>query len=126
MRLRVLATAVGTGVTTFLLVAVLVIELLDFEFSAILGLPVGLLAGLAAVAVVVTGYGVVRPPVRWTLDALAGFGYGVLAALAGSYVNLGGLRSSLTTNRMVLVGVAVGVAAFVVGWALDRRADTRR
>jgi hypothetical protein len=34
----------GAGITSFLLVAVSVIELLDFEFSAIVGLPVGLLA----------------------------------------------------------------------------------
>jgi hypothetical protein len=41
MDARKLLTVIGAGVTSFLLVAVLVIELLDFEFSAIIGFPAG-------------------------------------------------------------------------------------
>lgn len=46
MNPRHLLTAVGAGITMFLVVTVLVIELLAVEFSAIVGVPLGLLAGL--------------------------------------------------------------------------------
>jgi len=45
MTFRSALAALGAGITTFLVVAVLVIELLDVEFSAIVGLPVGAVAG---------------------------------------------------------------------------------
>lgn len=41
------ATVLGSGITTFLLVAAIVIELLAIEFSALIGPPVGTLAGVA-------------------------------------------------------------------------------
>ncbi|MFC7115804.1 hypothetical protein ACFQH2_13795 [Natronoarchaeum sp. GCM10025703] len=41
-----LFTAVGAGVTTALLVAVVIIELLQIEFSALVGLPVGVITGI--------------------------------------------------------------------------------
>ncbi|RAW46975.1 hypothetical protein DQW50_00890 [Halorubrum sp. 48-1-W] len=50
MDARKLLTEVGAGIAFFLLVAVLVIELLDFEFSAIIGLPIGYSQGLSCLS----------------------------------------------------------------------------
>lgn len=51
MNARVVLSAIGAGVTTFF-VAVSVIEVLDTAFSAIVGLPAGLLAGMKGTVVV--------------------------------------------------------------------------
>ncbi|MFW5974083.1 MAG: hypothetical protein ACOCPZ_01720, partial [Natrialbaceae archaeon] len=77
------------GVTTFLLVAVLVIELLDFEFSAIIGLPVGLLAGLGAAVAVSTAPLGDRPGLNSLIYGYAAFGPAVFALFGLQYVNIG-------------------------------------
>jgi hypothetical protein len=109
MRIRVAAAAVGVGITVFLVVAVAVIELVNVEFSALVGLPVGLLAGGAVAVVVAVRYDELAPAARYVVDAAAGFGLTVIALLAISYVNLAGLRPALSTD--VTVGIAVSVAA---------------
>jgi hypothetical protein len=109
MNKRSVAVAVGAGVTVFLVVAVAVIELLHVEFSALVGLPVGLLGGAGVAVVVAVRYDALAPPVRYAVDAAAGFGLAVVALLAVGYVNLAGLRIALSTD--VTVGIAVVVAA---------------
>jgi hypothetical protein len=42
-------TSIGSGITTFFIVTVLVIEGLSIEYSAIVALPIGLVAGIAVV-----------------------------------------------------------------------------
>lgn len=46
LNLQTVSVAIGAGLTAFLLVAVLVLELVPFEFSALDGLPVGLVTAL--------------------------------------------------------------------------------
>lgn len=114
MRTRGAIVAVGAGSSVFLAVAVTVIELLNVEFSALVGLPVGLLAGAATAVILATRYEAIDPPVRHTVDATAGFGLAIVAVLAVRYVNLAGLRSVLSAD--VAVGIAV-LAAVLTGLA---------
>lgn len=111
-------TAIGAGVTTFLLVMVLVIELLDFEFSAVIGLPVGLLAGMAVLVGFWTGLAELSPGVRRAASAYATFGLTILLLLALSYVNIG--RGVLSTDLIVGTGIAAAVAVYIVLWLTDR------
>jgi len=110
MSKRSVAAAVGAGITVFLVTAVAVIELFDIEFSALVGLPVGLLAGAGVAVVVAARYDALASTVRYAVDAVAGFGLAVVALLAVSYVNVAGLRAVLSTD--VTVGIAVVIAAF--------------
>jgi hypothetical protein len=111
MNARTLLTAVGAGTTTFLLVAVLVIELLDVAFSAMVGLPVGLLAGLAvSVALWLSADGL-SPGARRAATAYATFGLAVLALLALRYVNVG--RRALSFEVIVGTGLAAVVVVYV-------------
>lgn len=108
-----LTVALGAGLATFLLVTVLVIELLAFEFSAIVALPIGLLAGVAGLVLVVLTFSDAGRIGRALSVAAAGFGYAVLSLLAVSYVNLGGLRSDLSTTFVITVAATVAALAFV-------------
>lgn len=94
--------AVGAAVTTALLVAVPVIELLQTEFSALVALPLGLLAGLATLVGVGFNFASLHPVGRRAVVAYATFGPAVLAVLALAYVNV--------ARDLVTVQVAVGVA----------------
>lgn len=53
---RTILSAVGAGLTTFLLVSVAVIEVLDFEFSPLVGLPIGLMVGVGVTVGVFVTY----------------------------------------------------------------------
>jgi hypothetical protein len=111
MRARRLFTAVGAGITSGLLVAVLIIELLAFELSAIVGLPVGLLLG-AVVCVGLWNRGDrLSQGVRRAVTAYATFGIALLAFLALRYVQIG--------QRVLTLEVVVGgsLAAVVVVYA---------
>lgn len=114
---RSVAVAFGTGITTFLVVAVLVIELLAFEFSALVGLPVGVVAGAVAVVVVLLTHDDLGDPLRWAVAAAAGFGYGIAVVLAARYVNLVDVGFAATVGIAVAAGV-VALAGAAVG---DRR-----
>ncbi len=120
MNSRTILSALGAGITTFLVVAVAVIELLPFEFSALVGLPVGLLAGGAVFAAVAVRYDEASAALRYAADAAAGFGLAVVVLQAMSYVNLAGLRSTLSVDVTVAVAVVAGVLATVVSWLADR------
>lgn len=121
---RALPSAVGVGVTAFLLAAVAVVEALEWEFSAIVGVPVGIVAGVfAATLVALWAPGLGRTP-RAGVDAVAGFGYGVLALWLVRYVDLGGLRSTLTVDALAGGALVVAAVAGVVSWLVrPGRAD---
>lgn len=99
--------AIGVAISTFLLVAGAVTELASsaIEFSAILGLPAGILAGL--VAAVATRHALRADPsegVRRTTAAVAGFGYTV--------ISLAAVRYAVAPTRAVLsLAVIAGLAA---------------
>lgn len=117
MDLRTALAALGAGIATLLVVAVVVIELLDVEFSAIVGLPVGLLAGLAAFALLTSEYADLGQAPRVAVDAVAGFGFGVVLLLGASYVNLADYAVETTAGAAVAVGALVGIGS----WLADRR-----
>jgi hypothetical protein len=111
MNPRRFLTALGAGVTTFLLVAVFVIEFLDLEFSAIIGLPVGLLAGLAVFAFLWLQFTKLSPGVRRATGACAAFGLAILMLLALRYVNIG--RGVFSVDVMAGIGIAVAVVVYM-------------
>lgn len=104
-------TAIGGGVTTFLVVAVAVIELVEVAFSAIVGLPLGLAAGLAAAIGIRYRVGAVRPATRRVVRAYATLGPVLVALLGLRYVGLG--RDLLSVGVMVGIALLAGVAVFL-------------
>ncbi|QSG10481.1 putative membrane protein [Halapricum desulfuricans] len=120
MDIRTVSVALGTGFTVALLVAVALIEALPYEFSAIVGLPVGLLIGTVTVLLVAGRYARLEPAAQSLLDGTAGFGYAVVLLLGVLYVDFAGLGARI--NLATLVGVALLVAAFVtvVSWIRSR------
>jgi hypothetical protein len=119
VNVRLFATAVGAGLTTALVVGGLMTALLTFEFSAIIGVPVGLASGalafVAAAAVDRT-----ETPRGRLLGAYASVGYVVLLYAALSYVNLAGIRGTFSMPQVLVLGVAVGVLVFAGLWVADR------
>lgn len=113
---RTVAAALGSGITAVLVVAVAVIELVAVEFSALVGLPVALGAGIALGVAVAARYESVDPAVRHAADAIAGFGLVVGAALAASYGNLAGVRSALSTDVIVGLGGLGAALAALASW----------
>lgn len=116
MKRRSVAAAVGTGITVFLVVAVTIIELLNVEFSAIVGLPAGLVAGAAVAVLVSARYETLNAPAGYAVDAAAGFGLAILALLVVSYIDLAGLRSELSADVTVMVGVLVAALTALASW----------
>lgn len=114
------AVALGAGLTTFLVVTVLVIEALSFEFSAIVALPIGLLAGVAVLVLVGLTLPLAGRFGRGLAVGAAGFGYAVVLLLAVRYVDLAGLRSELSMDLVVAAAGVVAAVAFVAA-ALARR-----
>jgi hypothetical protein len=111
MNARRAITALGSGITVFLVVAAAVIEVLDFEFSALIGLPIGLIAGIVAVVVVILTHDDISDSLRWGIAAVAGFGYGILATVAASYVNL---FDTQFETRLIIGGIAAVLAVGLV------------
>lgn len=115
---RKLATTLGGGVTTFFLVAVVVIEALEMEFSALIGLPLGVVAGgVVAIALWLRG-DALSPGRRRVADAYAAVGTTILAFLTLRYVGVG--RSVLTVEVIVAGSLAVAVVVYL-GSSLDAR-----
>lgn len=113
--------AVGVGVTVFLAVAVLVIESLAVEFSAVVGVPIGLLAGLLASSLVARYYQKVGSDARALVDATAGFGHTVLVLAAVQYVGIGGFESALTLPVSLSVSVTAGILTGLASWLRARQ-----
>lgn len=122
---RVLA-GLGTGISVGLVVTVLAIEALPFEFSAIVALPVGLLAGGMAGVLVARRYERVDRPTRALFDGSAGFGYTVVLLLAARYVGRLGLRSIVTVEFVAVAAVVVALLTAVASWLLGRPSDSGR
>lgn len=118
MDLRKLLTVVGAGLTTFLVVAVVVIEVLAMEFSAIIGLPVGLIAGLAVLVILWGQLDEVSVGVRRAVSAYAVFGLAVLGFFALRYVNIG--RDVLTVDRIIVLGIGLAVVVYGLHVVADR------
>lgn len=116
MDVRTVWTTVGAAIATSLVVAVVVIEALAVEFSAIVGLPLGLLAGAAAGGAVLAAGESLGPTAGRALEAVAAFGYAAVALLAISYANLAGLRSAITPERVVALAVLAAILAFLASW----------
>lgn len=109
---RKVLTSLGSGVTTFFIVTVLVIELLDFEFSAIIAIPVGVFAGIAVLFGVTLVIGDVSEPVQLIVTGYAAFGLILLFLLGARYVNIG--RSIITTSRILGSSVAVAILTTII------------
>lgn len=115
MHLRTLGYALAAGVATFLVVFVAVSELLvpTIEFSVLVGIPAGLIAGVAAIAGVLLGLGErSRGPTRSLAVALGTFGLVLLVALVGALLLL---KVSLTLSLVggTVLGVLGALAAFL-------------
>lgn len=111
---REVLTSIGSGVTTFFVVTVLVIELLDFEFSAIIGIPIGIFAGIAVLYILLLTIGDVPESARIILAGYAAFGLLLFFLLAVQYVNIG--RSVLTTPRVLGISVAGAILTIFGTW----------
>lgn len=102
---------IGGGITTFFVVAVAAIELLDVGFSAIIGLPLGAVAGIGWALVVWASYDELPVTRRRLATAYGAVGTTLLLLLAARYVNLG--RDVLTVEAMVGTAVLVGIATYL-------------
>lgn len=123
MDIRHALTAVGAGLTTGLLVAVLVIEMLAFEFSVLVGLPVGILGGLVVLATVGVTFDGLDAMERRALTAYAAFGFTVVALAALAYVNvLVGVSGQVAAG----VGLAATILIYLVLWGVERQRGTER
>jgi hypothetical protein len=120
MHLRAALAAAGAAVAVSLLVTVSLVELLPFEFSALVGVPVGLLAGIVTFVAVFAEYRFAGALPRRAAVAAAGFGYAVLSLLFVGYADLGGLRGSITPVLLLVVGVATATVVYLGLWARDR------
>lgn len=122
MNVRHALTALGAGLTTGLVLAVLVIEMLAFEFSALIGLPVRILGGLTVLATVAIAFEGLRVRVRRALSAYAAFGLTVIGIAALSYVNLvTGLSGQVTAGA----GLAATTVTYLGLWGLEAAGNGR-
>jgi hypothetical protein len=116
-----LVAALGVGVTAFLLATAAVTELLaaTIEFSALVGLPVGVLVGAGGAAATwlrLWDSSGTRP----ALLGAAAVGYAVVALAAASYA-ISSVRGVVSVERALAVVLLVGAVAF----ALARRSPDR-
>jgi hypothetical protein len=118
MEKRKLLTTVGAGITSFFLVTVSIIELLDFEFSAIIGLPIGLFTGVGVSVGLWARIDELSLGVRRAVTAYAAFGTALLLFLTLRYVNVG--RSVLTFETTVGGSLAAVVIVYVSLFFYDR------
>jgi hypothetical protein len=126
MNARTVALALGTAVTTFLLVGAVTIELLgagEAPGIGILGVFVGLAAGLVAGGLVgVAGDRIAGPPAA-ALVGYATFGVTFLAIAGMSYVNVPGVDDVFTFPVHLGVSAAVAVVAALATGYHGRVAD---
>ena len=114
MTLKLLGYALAAGVAAFLVVGVTVTELAAarIDFSVFVGIPAGVVAGMAVTAAVAFELADVDSPQRYRLaGAVAGFGVGFLAAV----IVLSGLVGLGVVLSMAL-GVVVGLVAALVSY----------
>lgn len=112
---------VGTGITAFLLVAILVIELVQVDPGAgILGVGAGTLAGIVVFVVVVMLLGDASDFIRWGVASVAGFGWMALIVSFLSYANIAGLRSFITPRNTAVIAAGAAVAVYTGSWLYTR------
>ncbi len=114
MRLRNVALVIASGIASFLVVGVLATELAApyIEFSLFVGIPVGIVAGVATAAVVAVGLGPAAVPGRRRLAlSLGAFGVAFLVALFGAAGEVG-TGTVIALVAAVIVGLIAAVAAF--------------
>ena len=119
MRARTAGAALAAGIAALLVVGVVATELgtaAGIEFSLFVGIPAGVVAGVAAAAVVFLRLEDPDAARRRPAVALAGFGAAFVLALLVAVSALQ-LRNSVALP----VATAVGVAGAVVGWLRGRR-----
>lgn len=124
MTLRSIVAALGSAVTTFLVVGAVVIEALTAATGAdvgpgIVGVGLGAIAAIAALVLVRVVWGRLGETAHWTLLGYAAFGLAFLVLAALSYVNVPGARASLSVPLNAGIAALVAVAVAVAG--LQRR-----
>lgn len=128
MNLQRLATVAGAGVTTILVVGAATIEIVTAVVGGdigpgIVGVGVGLLAGLAAVAAVQWRWGRLEHRSRSVFFGYAAFGLTVLFLAFLSYVNVPGVDEYLDFALNLYIAAAVAVAAAVATWQRPPRSN---
>lgn len=118
MNLRSLFTGLGVGITAALLTTILVIELLEIELSAVIGLPLGILGGSVGGVLVARRHDTLSKNLRWLAATIAGFGYGILLTLALTYINL----VDISFEETLTVGGGAALLSGLAALLADRRA----
>ncbi|MFC7134450.1 MULTISPECIES: hypothetical protein [Salinibaculum] len=125
MALQRIALGIGAGLTTFGIVAVVIIEAVQVDpVAGILGAVLGALFGLGVFGLVLLTYDEASPTIRRDVAAVAAFGYTALAVLALSYVNLAGLRSVIDPTVVVAVASLVAVLVWLSLWGRSGPRET--
>lgn len=115
MRLRNLALVIASGIAGFLVAGVLVTQLAApyIEFSLFVGIPVGIVAGIATAALVAVGLGPAAEPGRRRLALSVGtFGIVFLVVLFGVAGGLG-MGTVVALVAAVVMGLIAAVATYL-------------
>jgi hypothetical protein len=126
MRLRTLLTAAGAGITTAVLLTVLLIELLAVEFSMLLAVPIGVAVGLVVLAGLALGFDALSRPLQRVASGYAAFGLALLVQLASRYSNVGASRRLLSASVMVGLSLCAAVVVFGGLWLRERSGQPRQ
>ncbi|SDY51630.1 hypothetical protein [Halopenitus persicus] len=107
--------AVGAALTAALVVAGAVTGLLEtrIAFSALIGLPAGVLAGAIVAAATARVYGTLARPTGAVLEGIAAVGPAFLALAAVRY-SVAATRGVLSTTTAIALALLVGVAVAVL------------
>lgn len=115
---RMMFTVVGAAITTFLLVAVVILEVLDFAFAAIIAVPGGMLVGLGVLFGLLQMIDDLSLGIRRLISAYAAFGLTILGLLALWYVNV--IDEFLQLELFVMTGLLVAVVVYFTLLLSDR------
>lgn len=119
MGFRRFLVGLGAGITTFLLVAVVVIEAVAVDPGAgILGVLAGAIIGGAILGAVAYKFEDADAALQSGIQAVAAFGYTALVLFFLEYANVAGLRSVIDT---VSIAVTATIAAVVTFFASRTR-----
>lgn len=122
-----LVSIAGAGATTFLLVGATTIEAVMATIGGdigpgIIGVVVGVLAGLVAVVAVALSWDRLANREHAVLVAYASFGLTLLMLAALSYVNVPGADEYLGFERNLVIAFVVALGAAIAVRQRDRRA----
>jgi hypothetical protein len=117
MNLRRLATAVGSGTSTFLIVGAAVIELVGVDIAAgIVGVFSGFIAALVATASVFGWWGRIGSSLRRVLDAYAAFGLAFVFVWFLRYGHVANLDDVVDVPGQLAIAVVVAIAVYLWSW----------